>query len=129
MKFVLACLLALTGAFASCERVDVTGQSTVPPGPQSHNMGLSGHANPTPTLFDRIANSRETNRFQGVRHVELFFEDGPQQRHPLIRERVSADGQGAYAIEALEIVEPQMTADQRALFLIIASNIKSILVT
>jgi hypothetical protein len=115
MNLVRATLLVLAAALAACERVEVTSQQTEP-----KNNSFSGSPAGA-TLVDRIAAARDHTRFQGVRRVEFFYDEGPNQRHLLLRERVSADGQGAFAIEALEVVEPALSSSQHALFLTLQS--------
>ena len=122
MKLALATLMLLGATLASCGRSDMPAtQMTVTGHGQSENSNLLSPSNAGTTLIDRIANSRDTTQFQGVRRVELSFDDGALHRHLMLRERVSADGHGAYAIEALEVVEPQMSPSQRAVFLTLQS--------
>lgn len=122
MKFACYTLLVFTALFAACERVDVPANKT------SGSQGLEGEsasqfgAPPaTQSLFQRIANSRQVTTFQGVRRVELFVDEGAVQHHSVLRERVSADGHGAFAIESLELIEPPMSNSQHALFIALQS--------
>jgi hypothetical protein len=115
MKLVLGTLLLVAAAFTGCERVEVTSQQTT-----SKSNSFSGPRS-DPTLRDRIANARESTRYQSVRRVEFYYDEGANQRHLLLRERVSSDGQGAHAIHALEVVEPPLSSGQNALFLTLQS--------
>ncbi|MEO6708512.1 MAG: hypothetical protein ABI054_05195 [Planctomycetota bacterium] len=118
MRLARAALLALAAAFAGCERVEVSN-STIPP--KDGSQTLTGTPSSPATLIDRIAHARDTTRFQGVRRVEIHFEDGGHQRDFQVRERVSADGHGAYAIEALDVLDPAMSDAERGLFLTLQS--------
>lgn len=118
MKFACSTLLGFAALFAACERVDVsTSNTSGSQGLESENANHFGAPPATQSLFQRIANSRQVTTFQGVRRVEFFVDEGAVQDHSAVRERVSADGHGAFAIESLDVLEPPMSNAERALFI------------
>ncbi len=122
MKFACSTLLVFTVLFAACERVDVPAdKKSGSQGVEGENASQFGAPPITQSLFQRIANSRQVTTFQGVRRVELFVDEGTVQHHSVLRERVSADGHGAFAIESLELIEPPMSNSQHALFIALQS--------
>lgn len=131
---VLALAAGLT--LVACERVDVavqnegkTGSGGVVAGGESGGGSslLAGNGNASagaPTLIERIARSRRDVAFVGVRRVESHYVEpgGNGVAHQLsLRERVSADGHGGFAIEALDVLDPQMSTTDRDLLLSLQS--------
>ncbi len=122
MKFACSTLLVFAALLAACHRVDVPASS--PSGSQGlegENATQFGAPPSTQSLFQRIANSRRVTTFQGVRRVELFVDEGTVQDHSVLRERVSADGNGAFGIESLQVLEPPMSNTEHALFIALQS--------
>ena len=53
---------------------------------------------------------------QGVRRIEQSWQVGASTYSTIYRERVSADGQGHFALDTLELVEPQVSAMEEFIF-------------
>jgi len=117
---ILRCVLLLLAlSTAACERVEVdsNNKSTDP----EASPGSSPLAGTQPGLVQRMAAARQSLAFQGVRRVELVAFEGTQERRLVLRERVSADGEGGFAIEALEVIEPPLSGSERDVFLSLQS--------
>ncbi len=116
MKFRALLFLALGALAASCDGWEVSSenQKGAGGGGTIEAQALGGPQGPQ-TLLQRIGNARQVTLFQGVRRVEIFFGEGATQRHVISREKVSADGNGAFAIELLDTIQPPMNANQQSL--------------
>ncbi|MBK8180956.1 MAG: hypothetical protein IPK67_19100 [Planctomycetes bacterium] len=68
-----------------------------------------------------VADLDPQHAFQGIRRVELHFEESGEPRTVELRERVSSNGQGQFALEALEVIQPQMSVGQYSVFLSLQS--------
>ena len=108
-------VLLLVLLFAACERVETTTNNKR--GEPSTGAGLAPPSGPNQTLIQRIATARQSVAFQGVRRVEIVAADGSTERHLILRERVSSDGHGGFAIEALDVIEPPLVGSERDVFL------------
>lgn len=131
-----ALALAAGLTVAACERVDVAVQNEgknagggltagSESGGGSSLLAGNGQASAgAPSLIERIADSRRNVAFVGVRRIESHYVEsgGNGAAHQLsLRERVSADGHGGFAIEALDVLDPQMSTHDRDLLLSLQS--------
>ncbi len=72
-----------------------------------------------PALLALMATAPVTTLYQGVRRYEHHSTAGGPPHSLIYREQVSCDGRGAYAIDPLELVEPQVSQGQQDLFLLL----------
>jgi hypothetical protein len=121
LRAVAACAALLAFGATGCDRVEFETNNTTKSKNEGSSVSSLGGPNAPTSLLQRVAAARQTTVFQGVRLVELHFEDDAGPHAVVVRERVSADGRGAFAIEALEVVEPPMTVSQYAVFLSLQS--------
>lgn len=112
-------LLCMALSLVACERVPTSSSSGQ--GESLNGLSLNPPTNPGPALIQRIAQSRQSTAFQGVRRVEIVANDGGVEHHLVLRERVSADGQGGFAIEAMDLIEPPLDGAERDVFLALQS--------
>jgi hypothetical protein len=117
-----SCLsLALLLLLGACQRVPTDDDLGRKPGEPQSTPELAPSNSLTATLIQRIVSARRSVAFQGVRRVELHADDGAVAHQLVLRERVSADGQGGFAIEALDVLEPQLRGSEREVFLSLQS--------
>ena len=70
------------------------------------------------SILQLMVGASERVEMQGVRRYEVRWSDAAGAHTLLYRETVSADGQGQYAIDPLELVEPQLAPAPAAQFLV-----------
>lgn len=105
--------------WTACDQAEFSTQNTQK-GEELGASSLSGGA-PPQTLIQRMTDARQQHAFQGIRRVELHFEESGEPRTVELRERVSSNGQGQFALEALEVIQPQMSVGQYSVFLSLQS--------
>lgn len=101
-------------ALAGCD-VRATNAAGTPSG--GMGSGLVAHA-PQQPLIERIADAPFNVAYQGERGIELHVHDGDTPLTFVMRERVSADGHGRFAVDPLELIQPVLPEPDRDLFLI-----------
>lgn len=67
-------------------------------------------------LIERLAAAADATRFQGVRRFEVRWSEEGKPKTLVYRERVSADGEGRYALELLDLLAPPAGQTEQALF-------------
>jgi hypothetical protein len=70
------------------------------------------------SILDLMAGASERVEMQGVRRYEAHWSDASGDHTLQYRETVSADGQGQFAIDPLELLEPQLAPAPAAQFLV-----------
>lgn len=82
---------------------------------------IAAQSTSRPLLSLMIA-AEDSLRFQGERRVESHWKVGDQRYDLAYSERVSADGQGRFAIEPLDLTQPDLTTSQEDLFLVLSAS-------
>jgi len=112
----LRSILALGAALllgAACDSRANSGAGSAPID-SSGAMPLGG--NVSSPLLQRIMLAPLTTHYQGVRHVTQHWKVGDDRYDLDYRERVSADGSGKFAIELLDVLQPQMSIGEANVF-------------
>jgi hypothetical protein len=104
--------LALLAGLASCG-IEPADDVIRPAG-----TGTQALTAPAPGLIQRIANAPFSTAYQGERRVELNLYDAGVPVQFVLRERVSADGHGQFAVDPIELSEPPLPDSERDLFLV-----------
>jgi hypothetical protein len=74
----------------------------------------------TQPLFQRIMQAPLSTRYQGVRHITQHWKVGDDRYDVDFRERVSADGDGKFAVDLIDVLEPQMSPAEANVFQVLA---------
>jgi hypothetical protein len=71
------------------------------------------------SILDLMVGASERVKFQGVRRYEAHYSDATGAHSLVYRETVSSDGQGSYAVDPLELLEPQLAPVPESQFLLL----------
>lgn len=74
----------------------------------------------SPALIDSMIAAASQVRFQGTRRFESHWKVGTTRYDLEYRERVSADGQGQFTVEPLDLIAPDVSTGQEDLFLLLS---------
>lgn len=74
----------------------------------------------SPALIDSMIAAVSQVRFQGERRFESHWKVGDTRYDLKYRERVSADGQGQFTVEPLDLIEPDLSTGQEDVFLLLS---------
>ncbi len=71
------------------------------------------------SLLALMLDAHAKTLYQGVRRYEHHSTVGGLPQHLVYREQVSSDGAGAYAVDPLDLIDPQVSQAQEDLFLLL----------
>lgn len=107
-----AALLGLALATAACDsRAQESGGA-----PLTLQSPAVLRSDTTQSLMRRICKSPWDVAFQGVRRIEQHWQVDTTSYSLVYREQVSADGNGRFAVDPLELIEPQVSLMEQTIF-------------
>ncbi len=73
----------------------------------------------TSSLLQRMMDAPATIVLQGIRRFETHWEVAGQQQHLVYREELSCDGQGGFAVDPIETINPSLGGGPESLFFVL----------
>lgn len=111
-RFALICALAAIAFGTACSEGGSSSTSAV----SGQSAPSHEPASTSEPLFDRIALAPLHVRHSGMRRLEFHYDSGGSAHTLEYEERVSADGEGRFALDPVRVSTPAMTPGQHEVF-------------
>ena len=76
----------------------------------------------TSSLLQSMMDAPATTVLQGIRRFEAHWDVAGQQQHLVYREQLSCDGQGRFAVDPIETIDPQLGGGQESVFFLVQKH-------